>query len=68
MGNIIVDTVLFQAIWESLPVRRIESGGLGKPRGPGDPKSELVIKRKTDPKRINRMTNFFLEIVIYNKL
>ncbi|MEK7497065.1 MAG: hypothetical protein AAB657_04165 [Patescibacteria group bacterium] len=65
IGNIIADTVLFQLMGESAPVLRIESGGLGNPRGPVDPKSEEVIKRKTNPKIIKRITNFFLEIFIY---
>lgn len=62
MGKIIVDTVLFQATGESEPVLRIESGYLGKPRGPVDPKSEVVIKLKASPKTMKRITNFFLEM------
>lgn len=64
IGNMIVDAVLFQAIGDSLPVLRMESGDLGKPRGPVDPKSEVVIKRKTNPKMRKEMTNFVLEIFI----
>lgn len=64
MGNIIVDTALFQAIGESPPVLRTESGGLGKPRGPVVPKSELVIKRKANPEMRKRITNFVFEIFI----
>ena len=59
-----MDTVRFQAIGELPPVLRTESGGLGKPRGPVDPKSEVVIKRKTNPEMMKRITNFFLEILI----
>ncbi|MEK9200787.1 MAG: hypothetical protein AAB909_02300, partial [Patescibacteria group bacterium] len=65
IGSKIVDTALFQAIGESLPVLTTESGGLGKPRGPVDPRSEVVIKRKTNPKMMKRVTNFVLEIFIY---
>ena len=62
IGDRIVDTVLFQATGES--IRRSESGGLGKPLGPVDPKSEVVIKRKINPETMKRTTNFFLEILI----
>lgn len=62
IGNIMLDTALFQAIGESPPVLRTESGGFGKPRGPVVPKSEEVIKRKTNPEMIKSITNFFLEI------
>ncbi len=64
IGNIIFDTILFQVIDESLPVRRTESGGAGNPRGPVVPKSVVVMKRKTNPQIMKRITNFFLEIVI----
>ena len=65
IGKIIVDTALFQAIGESPPVLRTESGGLGKPRGPVDPKSEEVIKRKANPETMKRKTNFVLEMFIF---
>jgi hypothetical protein len=67
IGSIIVDTVLFQAINESPPVLRTESGGWGKPWGPPDPKSDVVTKRKANPETRNKITNFFLEIFIYLK-
>ena len=57
-----MDTVLFQAIDDAVP--RKESGCLGNPRGPVDPKSEVVIKRKANPEMMKRITNFFLEIFI----
>ena len=41
-----------------------ESGCLGNPRGPVDPKMEDVINRKINPEIIKRITNFFLEIFI----
>jgi hypothetical protein len=63
MGEIIVDTMLFQAIGES--IRRRESGGLGKPLRPVDPKSEVVIKRNANPQMMKRTTNFVLEIFIH---
>ncbi len=63
-----MDTALFQAIGESPPVLRTESGGLGKPRGPVVPKSEVVIKRKANPETMKRITNFFLEIFISSEL
>ena len=59
-----MDTVFFQAIGESDPVLSNESGGLGKPRGPVDPKSEVVIKRKINPEMMKIIINFFLEIFI----
>ena len=62
MGNITVDTVLFQVIGDSSNSK--ESGGLGKPRGPVDPKREVVVKRKANPEMMKRITNFFLEIFI----
>ena len=62
IGEMIVDTVLFQAIGDSN--NRRESGGLGNPRGPVDPKSEVVIKRKANPEMIKIITNFVLEIFI----
>ena len=64
IGNIIPDTVLFQATPESLPVLRTESGGLGNPRGPVVPKSVVLIKRKANPQMRKSRTNFFLEILI----
>src|SRR3990167_5769444 len=66
IGEIIVDTVLFQAIGDAVP--RKESGCLGKPRGPVDPKNEVVIKRNANPERIKRITNFILEMFIYSEL
>ena len=63
IGNIIVDTAFFQAIGDAVP--RKESGCLGKPRGPVDPTSEVVIKRKANPEMMKRITNFVLEIFIY---
>lgn len=62
MGDMMADTVLFHAMGESSPKR--ESGGCGKPPNPPDPKSEVVIKRKTNPQIMKRTTNFFLEIFI----
>ncbi|MEI6296905.1 MAG: hypothetical protein WCO84_04650 [bacterium] len=62
MGDMIVDTVFFQAIGDA--VLRNESGYLGNPRVPVDPKSEVVIKRKMNPEMMKRATNFFLEIFI----
>ncbi len=62
IGARIVDTVLFQVTGES--INRKESGGLGNPRGPVDPKNEVVIKRKANPEMIKKITNFFLEIFI----
>jgi len=56
----------FHAIGDA--VRRKESGCLGNPRGPVDPKNEVVIKRKTNPETMKRITNFFLEISIYSEL
>ena len=63
IGDKILDTLLFQAIGES--VRSIESGCLGKPRGPVPPKSEVVINIKANPEIIKRAINFFLEIFIF---
>ena len=60
IGDIIVDTVFFHGSGDAVPRR--ESGCLGKPRGPVDPKSEVVIKRKANPEIMKRITNFFLEI------
>ena len=62
IGTIIVDTVFFHAIGDA--VRRKESGCLGKPRGPVDPNSEVVIKRKTNPEMMKKKTNFFLVMFI----
>ena len=64
VGNIIVDTSFFQAIGDAVP--RKESGCLGNPRGPVDPKSEVVMERKTNPEMMKRITNFVLEIFIYS--
>src|SRR3990167_4159098 len=66
IGNIIVDTVFFQCLGDA--VRRKESGCLGKPRGPVDPKSVVVINIKANPEMRKRVTNFVLEIFIYCKL
>lgn len=60
-----MDAALFHATGESLPVLRIESGGFGKPRGPVDPKREVEIKRKANPKIKNKITNLVLEIAMY---
>ena len=57
-----MDTVFFQAIGDAVP--RKESGCLGNPRGPVDPKSEVVIKRKANPETMKKITNFFLEMFI----
>jgi len=62
IGTIILDIARFQAIGESLPVVRTESGALGNPRGPVVPKSVVVTKRKANPQMKKRITNFFLEI------
>lgn len=59
-----VDTVRFQAVGDSEPVRSKESGGFGKPRGPVDPKREVVTNRKTNPLMMKRITNFVLEMVM----
>ena len=56
----IVDTFLFQAVGDSSSNK--ESGGLGNPLGPVVPKSEVLIKRKTNPQIMNRVTNFVFEI------
>ena len=60
-----MDTVFFHGLGDA--VRRKESGCLGKPRGPVDPKSEVVIKRKANPEIMKRITNFVLEIFIYSE-
>lgn len=65
IGNIILDVALFHAIGESLPVLRTESGGLGNPRGPVVPKSDVVIKRKANPEMRKRITNFVSEIFMF---
>ena len=57
-----MDTVFFQAIGDAVP--RKESGCLGNPLGPVDPKSEVVIKRKANPEMTKSITNFVLEIFI----
>ncbi len=62
IGNIIVDAVFFQAIGDA--VSRKESGCLGKPRGPVDPKKVVAIKRKINPEIWKRITNFVLAIII----
>ena len=62
IGDIIVDTVFFQAIGDAVPKK--ESGCLGKPRGPVDPKSVVVINIKANPETRKRITNFVLEIFI----
>ncbi len=59
IGAITVDTALFHATGDSR--RRKESGYCGKPRGPVDPKREVVVKRKTNPETMKRRTNFFRE-------
>ena len=58
-----MDTVLFQAIGDAVP--RKESGYLGKPRGPVDPKSEVIIERKANPEMMKVIMNFVLDIFIY---
>ena len=58
-----MDTVFFQAIGDAVP--RKESGCLGNPRGPVDPKSEVVINIKANPEMMKSITNFVLEIFIY---
>ena len=63
-----MDRVLFHMTGESLPVLRIESGVLGKPLGPVDPKSEVVIKRNTKPEMMKMIMNFVLEMFIYCEL
>lgn len=60
IGNIIVDAVFFHGFGEAVP--RKESGCLGKPRGPVDPKNEVVIKRNANPEMMKKATNFVLEI------
>jgi len=62
IGTMIVDTVCFHAIGDAVP--RKESGGLGNPRGPVDPRSEVVMKRKANPEMMKRMTNLVLEMRI----
>lgn len=68
IGVMIADTVLFQAIGESLPVIRTESGDRGNPRGPVDPKSEVVMDRKANPETMKRTTNFLPEISMPHRL
>lgn len=63
-----MDTARFQTTGDSDPVRRRESGALGKPRGPVDPKSEVVTKRKMNPKTRKRMINFVLDMSIVIRL
>lgn len=60
----IVDTVRFHAIGESLPVLTAESGAIGNPRTPVDPKSEVVININAKPEIMNIRTNFVLEMCI----
>lgn len=55
-GNTIMDPALFQAIGEA--VVRKESGYLGKPLGPVEPKSDVVIARKAEPEMMKRRMNF----------
>ncbi len=62
IGEIIVDAVFFHASGDAV-VSKV-SGDLGKPRGPVDPKSEVVTARKAKPQRMKIITNFFLEIFI----
>ena len=62
IGDIIADAVFFHAIGDAVP--RKESGCLGNPRGPVDPKSEVVMERKTNPEMMKRMTNLVLEMRI----
>ncbi len=64
IGNMILDIVLFQAIGESPPVRRTESGAWGNPLTPVVPKREVVINIKANPQIMKIITNFFLEIVM----
>jgi hypothetical protein len=64
IGSTTAERVLFHSTGESLPVWRTESGSCGNPRGPVVPKSEVVTKRKTNPKTKNRIMNFFLEMFI----
>ena len=66
IGNIIVDTVFFHTIGDAVPSK--ESGCLGKPRGPVDHKSEVVMNIKTNPEMMKVVTNLVLEIFIYSKL
>ena len=63
MGIIIVDTVFFQATGDAVP--KSESGCLGKPRGPVEPKNVVVIKRKLNPQIRKRLINFVFEMFIY---
>ena len=62
IGDIIVDAVFFQCIGDA--VLRKESGYLGNPRGPVDPKSVVVINIKANPKTRNITTNLVFEIFI----
>src|SRR3990167_3333104 len=66
IGNIIVDTAFFHGFGDAVP--RKESGCLGTPRGPVDPKSEVVIKRKTNPEMRKKITNLILEMFIHSEL
>lgn len=58
--------MLFQAIGDAVP--RKESGCLGKPRRPVDPKREVVINIKASPEMMKKITNFVLEMFIYCEL
>lgn len=58
------DAVRFQAIGESLPVLRIESGASGKPRGPVEPKRVEVMAKKAKLQMMKMMTNLVLEMLI----
>jgi hypothetical protein len=62
IGAIIFDVVCFQAISDA--VSRSVSGCFGKPRGPVEPRSDVVMKRKVNPEIIKRMMNFFRDIRI----
>ena len=57
-GRMIVDTARFQAMGESAPVVRRESGACGKPRGPVEPKRVVVKARKAKPEMMKRRMNF----------
>lgn len=59
-----LDIILFHSIGESSPVLRIESGDLGNPLGPVDPRSDVVTKRKVNPKIQKKRMNFVFEICI----
>jgi hypothetical protein len=50
IGAMAIDTLFFHATGVS--IRRSESGCFGNPRGPVVPRSEVVMKRNTKPKRM----------------